>query len=52
MTAIAEALVEGGISKKERSLLERLRESLDISDSDARAIEPELGAQGRDPEQR
>jgi len=43
--AIAEALIEGGISKKERSLLERLRDSLDISETDAEAIELELTAQ-------
>ncbi len=40
--AIAEALQEGGISQKERSLLVRLRDSLGITDSDADAIEREL----------
>jgi hypothetical protein len=50
--AIAEALDEGGISKKERSLLARLRESLDISETDAQAIELDLRDQERDPEQR
>ena len=41
-SAIEEALQEGGISQKERSLLVRLRESLGISESDANAIEREL----------
>ena len=40
--AVAEALQEGGISQKERSLLARLRDSLDVSESDAEAIELEL----------
>jgi hypothetical protein len=40
--AISEALQEGGISAKERSLLNRLRESLGISEPDAEAIEREL----------
>ncbi len=40
--AIAEAQQEGGISDKERSLLNRLRDSLGISESDAEAIELEL----------
>ena len=40
--AVAEALEEDGISKKERSLLERLRDSLDISQASAQAIENEL----------
>lgn len=40
--ALIEALEEGGISKKERSLLNRLRESLEISETDARAIEEEV----------
>ncbi len=40
--AIAEARQEGGISDKERSLLNRLRDSLGISESDAEAIEREL----------
>jgi hypothetical protein len=41
-TAVAEARHGGGISAKERSLLNRLRESLGISESDAAAIEREL----------
>jgi hypothetical protein len=41
--AITEAL-EGGISKKERALLVRLRDSLGISESDAEAIERDLQA--------
>jgi len=40
--AIAEARQEGGISNKERALLERLRDSLGISASDAEAIERDL----------
>ena len=40
--AVAEALREGGISHKERSLLVRLRDSLEVSASDAEAIELEL----------
>ncbi len=40
--AVAEAHYEGGISKKERALLVRLRDSLGISASDAEAIEGEL----------
>jgi hypothetical protein len=40
--AVSEALVEGGISDKERSLLVRLRDSLEVSESDADAIELEL----------
>jgi hypothetical protein len=40
--AIAEALQEGGISAKERSLLNRLRDSLGITESDAEAIELEI----------
>lgn len=43
-TAVAEARHGGGISAKERSLLNRLRESLGISASDAAAIERELDA--------
>jgi len=43
--ALAEALQEGGISPKERKLLGRLRESLDISAQDAAAIEQELAGQ-------
>jgi len=42
--AIVEAQQEGGISRKERALLTRLRESLGISEEDAIAIERELGA--------
>ena len=41
-TAVAEAQEGGGISAKERSLLNRLRESLGISEIDAAAIEREL----------
>ena len=40
--ALSEALEEGGISAKERKLLDHLRESLGISDADANAIETEL----------
>ncbi len=40
--AVSEALLEGGISDKERSLLGRLRESLGVSEGDASAIETEL----------
>jgi hypothetical protein len=40
--ALAEALQEGGISDKERSLLIRLRDSLGITETDADAIEGEL----------
>jgi len=40
--AVAEARQEGGISDKERSLLNRLRDSLGISTADADAIEREL----------
>ena len=40
--ALAEAQQEGGVSEKERSLLNRLRDSLDISSIDAEAIEREL----------
>ena len=40
--AVDEALQEGGISQKERSLLIRLRDSLGISETDAVAIELEL----------
>lgn len=41
-TAVAEALHGGGISAKERALLNRLRESYGISECDAAAIEREL----------
>ena len=40
--ALAEAQQEGGISDKERSLLNRLRDSLDISSTDAETLEREL----------
>jgi hypothetical protein len=42
--AVAEAQQEGGISQKERALLNRLRESLGVSTSDAEAIEVQLQA--------
>jgi hypothetical protein len=42
--ALAEAQHEDGISDRERALLNSLRDSLDISASDARAIEAELQA--------
>jgi len=38
-SAYTEALLDGGLSPKERRLLDRLRESLEISEADARAIE-------------
>ncbi|NND44387.1 MAG: hypothetical protein HKN58_03620 [Xanthomonadales bacterium] len=41
-SAVAEARAEGGISAKERTLLNHLRESLGISESDADAIEQGL----------
>jgi hypothetical protein len=41
-SAVAEAQLEGGISNKERSLLNRLRDSLDISSVDAEMLEREL----------
>jgi len=40
--AVMEAHFEGGISDKERSLLNRLRDSLAISESDATAIEADI----------
>jgi hypothetical protein len=40
--AFTEAQQESGISHKERALLTRLRDSLDISETDAKAIESEL----------
>jgi len=43
-TAVAEAREGGGISAKERALLIRLRDSLGICESDAEAIERDLGA--------
>jgi len=42
--ALTEAQQEGGISEKERSLLNRLRDSLDISSADAETLERELQA--------
>jgi len=42
--AVAEAQLEGGISDKERSLLNRLRDSLGISPADAEMLERELQA--------
>jgi hypothetical protein len=42
--AVAEALQEGGISKKEHALLDRLRDSLGISPTDAETLERELQA--------
>ena len=44
--AVAEAQLEGGISDKERSLLNRLRDSLDISSTDAETTERELQLAG------
>jgi len=40
--AFADAHYEGGVSAKERTLLERLRDSLGISEVDAESIEQEL----------
>lgn len=40
--AVAEAHYEGGISAKERMLLNRLRDSLGISETDAATIEREI----------
>jgi len=42
-SAVSEALLESGISSRERTLLGHLRESLGISEVDAEAIERELG---------
>jgi hypothetical protein len=42
--AVAEAQQEGGISQKERALLNRLRDSLGVSTSDAEAIEVQIQA--------
>lgn len=42
--ALLEALDESGISPKERALLERLRESLEIAPADAAAIEQHLNS--------
>lgn len=41
-SAVSEALLEGGISSKERMLLNHLRDSLDIKPLDAEALEREL----------
>ncbi|MDX1461127.1 MAG: hypothetical protein R3348_08730 [Xanthomonadales bacterium] len=41
-SAVSEALIEGGISDKERNLLRHLRNSLGISEADAETIEREL----------
>jgi hypothetical protein len=41
-SALAEALQEGGISEKERSLLNRLRDTLGISSTDAASLENDL----------
>jgi hypothetical protein len=41
-SALSEAMAEGGISPKERSLLNHLRDSLAISASDAESIEADL----------
>lgn len=41
-SAVSDAQAEGGISSKERALLDVLRDSLGISESDAKAIEDEL----------
>lgn len=43
--ALTEALPDGNISERERELLNRLRDSLGISESDAGAIESELQTQ-------
>lgn len=42
--AVAEAHYEGGISAKERALLDRLRDSLGISEVDAATIESDSKA--------
>ena len=44
--AVSEAMLEGGISHKERALLERLRESLEISVVDAISLERDLQSAG------
>jgi uncharacterized membrane protein YebE (DUF533 family) len=41
-SALIEALHDEGISDRERSLLNRLRDSLEISEADAEAIERDL----------
>ena len=43
-SALADALLEGGISEKERSLLNTLRETLGISATDAASLENDLQA--------
>ena len=43
-SAVAEALQEGGISEKERALINHLRDSFGISPSDAEALERDLQA--------
>lgn len=42
--ALEDALKEGGISDKERTLLEHLRDSLGVSQADAEALERDLAA--------
>lgn len=42
--ALAEAMEEGGISNKERALLNRLRDSLQISEADAASLERDMQA--------
>ena len=44
-SAVGEALTDGGISKKERVLLNHLRDSLEISPVDAETLEYELQKQ-------
>lgn len=44
--AVAEARLGGGISQKERALLNRLRDTLGISAVDAETLERELQANG------
>jgi len=43
-SAVAEAMQEGGVSQKERALLNRLRDSLGVSVEDADSIERDLQA--------
>ncbi len=43
-SALVDALLEGGISEKERSLLNTLRDTLGISASDAAELENDLQA--------
>jgi hypothetical protein len=47
--AVSEALQGGGITPKERALLNRLRDSLGISPADAAAVERELEVAGAAP---